>query len=337
MKIFVFAIALLFSSVLATAQNGGGSSFAFLNNPGSAKLAGLGNKSASVYRQDVMGFVVNPALINQETSNHVAFNQLIWPTGVGHSGLGYVYEHDKAGTFGVNLQYVGYGTIDGYDDIGNPIGAFRPAEYSIGIAHARQTNNFRFGGALKYAGSTISGFNAAALMVDIGGAFVHPEKDLVVGLVINNLGFLVADYSNTSNTSIPLDVRLGVTMKPEHMPVRFTVTAHHLHQWDISAPHEAEPRLPWLDMTMRHLVFGAEFIMGKNITALFGYNHQRRKELLVEDIGGISGFSFGLSMNVNAFDFTYAYGGYHRAGGTNNIGLSVNLNRLITKKNEDGQ
>nr|GFB42361.1 ATP-dependent protease ATP-binding subunit HslU [Tanacetum cinerariifolium] len=38
---------------------------------------------------------------------------------------------------------------------------------------------------------------------------------------------------NDARQPLPVDVQLGTTIKPEHMPLRFTLTAHHLQQWNI--------------------------------------------------------------------------------------------------------
>ena len=86
-----------------------------------------------------------------------------------------------------------------------------------------------------------------------------------------------------------------------------------------------------MDNIFRHVVIGAEFILNEHISVLGGYNHLRRKDLKPEQSGGFSGISLGFDLNIKAYEFVYAMGGYHVAGNNHSLSLSVNLSEITTK------
>ncbi len=92
----------------------------------------------------------------------------------------------------------------------------------------------RWGVNLKFASSGIESYRASALLFDIGGLFEHPEKELAIGMTFKNVGFFLSDYTSTANSEVPFDIHLGVTFKPEHMPVRFSLTSYNLYQGDLT-------------------------------------------------------------------------------------------------------
>ena len=68
---------------------------------------------------------------------------------------------------------------------------YRSGESALFVSKSHQISNFRFGATLKMAFSSIAGYRANAIMMDIGGLFVHPHQDFTVGLAIKNVGFVV--------------------------------------------------------------------------------------------------------------------------------------------------
>jgi hypothetical protein len=98
------------------------------------------------------------------------------------------------------------------------------------------------------------------------------------------------------------------------------------------APREQSQFSRNLDNIFRHLVFGGEFILGKqeNLFLRFGYNHQRRKELSVNNLRSFAGFSLGAGIRIKQFAIDYAFAAQHIAGSTQHIGISTNLERFRT-------
>lgn len=307
-------------------------SFTSLQQPAFAKVGGIGGINASLYDDGQPFFIYNPALLSAGNANRLLAGYGFLPGGAGLANVNYAHEFGGLGTFGASLQYLSYGTIQGYDNTGNPTTTFTPRDYTFQVAHARQANNFRFGASLKFSSTNISGYNGSALMLDIGGLFIHPDKNFTVGAVIRNFGFVTSEFTPTSKTTLPFDVQLGTSFKPAHMPIRFSLTLYRLNEWDLMTDgEEINSFNSALDNTFRHLNIGAELIINENIAVLTGYNHLRRRELKPESGGGFSGISLGIDLNIKAFEFVYALGGYHIAGNNHSFSLSANLSEIRTK------
>lgn len=310
------------------AQQPGTTAYSFLNLPYGAKLGGVGGVNVSLLANDPNLFLSNPALASDSLENRPTVNYTSFPTGIGLSSVTYSRSLDKAGLWSAGVQYLSYGKIDGYDNTGVATGTFTPKDYAVTISHVRSANNFRLGASLKLVGSDIAGYKGSAALLDMGGLFVHPNQRFTVGLTIKNFGFEWKHQSDAVDTELPFDVQAGASIKPEHMPFRFSLTLHHLYQWDLTQPDETLTNA-FADNLMRHMVVGGELLLNEHIHVLFGYNHLRRRELRLENSGGFSGFSVGMDILAKAFELAYAYGGYHVAGNANMFTLSVNLNQVI--------
>jgi hypothetical protein len=309
-----------------------GDSFTSLQQPSFAKIAGLGGVNTSLYHGGNSFFLYNPALLSEAGNHHLSLSYGLLPGGAGLSNANYNFNLIRLGTFGAGLQYLSYGQIQGYDNTGAPTQVFTPNDFTVSISHARQANNFRFGATLKFSNTSISGYSGNAMLFDLGGLFIHPEKDFTVGMAIKNFGFVTSEFSSISNTTLPFDVQVGTSLKPEHMPIRFSITLHQLQQWDLT--HDDEEINSFnssLDNMFRHVVLAAEIILNEHLSILTGYNHLRRKDLNLEQVTGFSGFSIGTSISVKAFQLVYAFGGYHVSGNTNTFTLAADLSQITTK------
>jgi hypothetical protein len=319
--------------MMVQGQSQSSSNFAFLNLSGTAKLSGLGGVNNSLYQNDINLVLVNPALLDSSQHMMASVNYGLLPVGVGLSGVTYAQSFEKLGTFAAGLQYLSYGKISSYDDRGIYIGEVKSSDFAVSISHARQANNFRLGATIKFVGSQLAGYHSNAILFDAGALFVHPKIQWTVGLSMLNFGFTTSSFSETSDSSLPFDIRLGTSIKPEHMPIRFSVTFRELQQWNLLQPEEeASGENNVLDNVFRHIVFGAEVLLSKNVNILLGYNHLRRQELKLAKAPGFSGFSVGGLIKIKTFEFVYAYAGVHPSGNVHNFTLTGNLGAMTFKK-----
>ncbi|RPD50277.1 type IX secretion system protein PorQ [Hymenobacter sediminis] len=327
----------------ATAQIGGQRAFSFLNLPTSAKLAGLGGVNVSSRDADGTMLYGNPALLNADMDGRLALGYVDYLADIKQSTAVYVFNTEKAGRFGVGLTYLSYGNFEQFDAAGNSLGQFSVNEYALSIADSYTSGAFTIGGTLKLAGSGIAGNHSFAALADVGGLFKHPEQDFTVGLVVRNAGIQLKPYDGADREPMPLDVELGTSFKPEHLPLRFSFTAHHLQQLDIvyldpnqrgqldENGEEIKPKKSLGDKIARHFVVGGELLLSKNLNLRVGYNHLQRRELRLENTSGGAGFSFGVMLRVSQFQLDYTHAGYHASGGANYFTIARNLDSLFKK------
>ena len=319
------------SSSSALAQNVR-TSFEFLRVPAAARMSALGNINVSLADRDANFFQFNPALNGDTLAGTASVNYQFYVAGIGNSSVEYVHNFDKVGTLSFGVQHLSYGTITSYDDAGNEIGDYKAGESVITISKSHQIGHFRLGGTMKLAFSNLAGYRASALMADLGGLFVHPNGRLTVGMSVTNMGMMLSDYSVTSDTRLPFDVQLGTTFKPERLPLRLSVTVLRLSNWRAYYDSLSGPKPTTLDQVARHLNFAAEVLLHRNVDLMIGYNHGIHQELKLDNGGGAPGLTFGLSVRVRSFEFTFSRSAYVAGQAGYALSLSQDMNKLLRRR-----
>ncbi|QHL87237.1 type IX secretion system protein PorQ [Nibribacter ruber] len=344
----LFLLGLLWVAVLQCtyAQIGGRSAFSFLQVPTHARVAALGGINISSGLEEVNAVTENPALMQGKTNRHLSFTHLNYLSDISQNNVQYTFDHPKYGRNAVGVQYLDYGDFTQRDAAGLEEGSFNVRDYVVTLSHASTIEHITVGGTLKGAVSNIAGNQAFATALDLGGSFKHPEKELIVGVAIKNLGLMLKPYDGSDREPLPLDIQLGVSYKPEHAPFRLSVTGHQLHRWDIvyldpnqkgtinENNEEVKEEKSFGDQLARHFVVGGEFLLSQNFQLRAGYNHLRHQELVQENAGGMAGFSFGSSIRIKAFRFDYSYAKFHVAGAGHYLTLTTDLNSFLSKAPE---
>lgn len=347
-RAFVAAVALaLGSAPSAIAQIGGQQTFSFLNLPAGAKTAALGGVNVSVRDADPTMQLSNPALLNADMDGRLALTFVDYLADIKQSTVAYAFKPQAAEAkqrFGLHLNYLSYGEFNQYDAAGNLLGQFSVNEYAAGLTYAYVQGPFTLGATGKLAVSGISGNHSVGVLADVGAVFKHPEQDFTVGLAVKNAGYQLKPYAGADREPMPLDVQLGVTVKPEHMPLRFSITAHHLQQLDIVYldPNqrgqldengvEVKKKKTLGDKIARHFAVGGELLLGKSLNVRLGYNHLQRRELRLDNAAGGAGISFGVMLRISQFQLDYTRAGLHASGAANYFTVARNLNSLFVKK-----
>lgn len=320
------------------AQLGGKKSFQFLNLPSTARTAALGGVNVSSWDEDAQMFLSNPALLDSMTNKHAGLTYQLLVADISYGTVTYVFDFGTPGTWGVGIQYLNYGDFQGFDPSGQPAGDFSGSEFALTMAYARPLGPVQLGADLKIVNSGLAGYNATAVLIDIGGIFRHPEQDLTVGLTFRNIGVILSDFTETSESELPFDVQLGLSFKPRYMPFRLSLTGYNLAQVNekLFDPTGTGDGLPaessGFDRVMRHVAIGTEILVHRNFNLRVGYNHQVRKELRLAETSGGAGLSFGFLMWIKKFELAYTRSIYHTGGGYNYFTLVTDLNTFITKK-----
>ena len=324
---------------------GGKHSFSFLQAPNSAKIAAIGGSNVSSFGDDPSMIYQNPALLNSEMNKKISFSFVGYLPGIKLNSVQYVFDKSKIGSFGAGLTYMNYGRLVRRDEGGNSEGEFFANEFVLHGTKTFNQDNFVIGITPKLAFSQIAEYTSFATVLDLGGTFNHPEKDFTVGLALQNLGFQVKKY-NDVRENLPFNVIAGFTVKPKHMPLKLSVTAHHLQQFDIVYFDESqqdeslfendsvENKAPITDKIFRHFTFGGEFILSKNFNLRMGYNYLRRRELRLNERSGGAGFSFGFMIKVKAYEIDFSKTYLNYAGRPVYLTVNVDVDKLLKRKDK---
>ncbi len=353
LKLFLLStctlILALFSTMLS-AQIGGRAVFESLNLAPSARITGLGGSLITIKDKDLALAFVNPALLNEEMHNALAFSHDFHLGGLSHGYAGYGHSIESAKmTLQFGVQYFSAGEIDAYDALEQSLGKVNASEQVIGIGASKQLyERLAIGVNLKAITSRLASFNSFGLVADIGAVYEIEEQDFSAALLFRNAGRQINPYVDGNIEPVPFEIQFGISKRLKYLPFRLSVIAHQLQQWDIryndpdqnseeenffGEPAQAEENSfsNAVDNFFRHLIFNGEFLLGanENLRIRFGYNHLRRSGLRVEGLRGLSGFSFGLGIKVSRFHIDFGQSFYHLGGSLTHFGFTTNLGEFI--------
>lgn len=305
------------------------STFSFLNTPANARLAALGGVNVSLVNKDVNFFVNNPSLSGDTLNRTGSASYQLYLADISQSNFSYQHNFRTIGSLAFNVQHMNYGSITGYDASGAELGEFSSGETALTVGKYFQSSVFRFGINVKAVFSKLAGYNSSAMGLDLGGLFVHPKKELTIGLAVKNLGVTLRDYSAASSSTLPFDIQVGTTFKPEHMPFRFSITAFGLTDFDSMEVEGDEASTA--DKVVRHLNLATELLLGKHVNILLGYNFRTRQELKLEQTSGGAGVSLGLVLNIKNLEFVVSRSGYGPTQAAYGFTLAMNMKSIMRK------
>lgn len=297
--------------------------------PGDARNAALGGRIISLADGDVMQVAQNPALLDSVSPTAVGLNFSPYFAGIYSFSGAYAANFSGIGKVGFGLSYLDYGDFVERDANGDETGEFTANDFSLNVAKSHEVGSFSIGVNLRYVQNSIDGYGSALLMGDLGGVYRAPAGDWTVALVFRNFGWVITDYSSGSG-HVPFDVQIGTSVKPEHMPVRFSVTAYNLTENEVyfesgNSINASKP-VEIADKIFRKVNLGAELMLHPRFRLLVSYNHLRQQELKLADAGKGAGFSYGLILAIRQFQIRYAHATYHAAGGTDFFTVQTNIN-----------
>ena len=133
------------------------------------------------------------ALTRIQDEFSVAISTMEWLVDTRNSYVATAYKVEGVGSFGLDLQYLDYGTIEEttvYDQDGT--GRYLSAsDLEIGLGYARElTDRFSFGIKVKFINETIADASASSVAIDLGAVFLTSffDNNLRFAAVLSNFG-----------------------------------------------------------------------------------------------------------------------------------------------------
>jgi len=323
----VLIITLFYSTLLRAQTIGGSSVYNFLKVPNTPQLSGLGGINISNISNDEGLTFNNPSLLRPEMNSqlNLVFNSLY--AGIKNYHLSGAWHAKKIETnVAFGLQYFHYGTVPETDASGNMLGTFRPVDYVVQVSADRQyEKKWYYGMTLKFIHSNYGQYRSSGIAMDAAVAYMDSSSMLQVSLVAKNMGAQIKTYADTPE-DLPFDLQLGITKRLSKAPIQFSLTAHHLHQFDIRYADTAESGKFTADKIFRHFVFATQIVLEKKVEITLAYNYLRRKELTVaEGSAGLNGFSLGLGVLFKKIQLRYARSYYTNNTAYNQLGLNLKM------------
>lgn len=329
-------------------QIGGGSTYSFLNLPVPARVAALGGNLICVKDGDLNLAYDNPSLLDSTMNNSLVLNYISYFADINYGYAAYAKHFKNIGTFSAGVDYMNYGKFTQADDNGVITGEFRAGDYLLNIGYGRPLDSvFSVGANLKTIYSAYSTYSSVGTAIDIASTYFNKKKRFTMALVLKNMGLQWKPYVAGNREPLPFEIQYGISKKLKHAPFRFSVILQHLEKWDLTYEDPANPSVTvdpltkevkqksglqkFGDKTMRHIIFGTEFLITRNLHLRVGYNYERRQELKVDTAPGMVGFSFGLGLKISKFQLSYGRAIYHLAGPSNNLSIGTSISDFYSK------
>ncbi|GAB5410791.1 MAG: hypothetical protein BalsKO_31560 [Balneolaceae bacterium] len=305
--IFILPLLVLFTVIDANAQKRVGTTSAtFLTMGVGAKGSALGHAN-SINTSGAEALYWNPAGIsikneaNSKNSGFLSVNELF--VDVSAYAASFVFPIGDSGkNFGFGVNYVDYGrqlvrTVEDQDGLGNTFGAH---DLSIGISYAQNlTENFHFGGTMKFVQQKIYDMQAQTVAVDVGFLLkTNLLNGTTLGASISNFGgkmqmdgvnseyFLDIDEGSDGNNTdipsriymdkwdIPLSFKVGVSIpaiKQENLELLLLSEAQQTNDNELNV--DSGSQLSYISNTVRfHTRVGyKDLLLGDKVDSHFTY------------------------------------------------------------------
>ena len=342
----------LFAFSIITCQSfgqiiGGSSVFNFLKLPNTSQLTALGGINVSNITDDLGMSFNNPALLRPTMHGQLltVFNSMY--AGIKNYHIMAAYSHERLKTnFACGIQYLNYGSIPQTDAAGNILGSFRPGDYVAQLSASRNyMNNWYYGVSLKFINSNYGLYRSNGIAMDAGFAYYDSTKLLQLSVVMKNMGVQLKKYDRITSDELPFDLQLGITKRLRKAPVQFSITAHHLHQFNIRYLDTTfnndnginagdKPGKFSIDNIFQHVIIAAQFFVGDKIELSTAYNRMRRAELnITGSANGINGFSLGVGVLFRKLQIRYGRAYYQNNTAYNQFGLNIRLDEYFGSGN----
>jgi hypothetical protein len=296
----------LFSGELPTYQ--------FLQNDVSARASAMAGSFVSM-TGDPAGIFYNPASIGNSTTPLASFGYTSHLLDFKSGFAAYTQEIEDIGVVGVGVNYFNFGSFDGVNDQGISTGTFNAGDMAVSLSLARPfEENFYYGITGKFIYSSIAEANSSALAADVGLLYLIPGDDPIsLGISMTNIGSQIDPYINTKE-SLPFEIKIGGTIKPQHLPLNLSVNLHRLN----------EDHNSFFDK-FTYFTVGGEFTLSKALRFRFGYNNEQRKELKIGTSAGMAGFAFGGGLVLKNVIVDYSFTSLGKIGSINRITIGLDV------------
>jgi len=298
-------------------QRAGISTAQFLKIGVGGRATAMGDAFVAI-ANDVSALYWNPAGLAQFSENQVMFAHNQWVVDINHDFVGAVYHLDDENTFGVALtslsmdemkvttEYAPFGTGEyfGFSDL------------AIAISYSKKmTDQFSFGGTVRYIEETLDKLKMRGIMVDLGTYYWTGLGSTRFAVTVTNFGndlapdgevVLVGNRTKSEwqSFSPPTMFRIGFALEPyENDEHRVTTSIQLNHPNDNS----------------ENLSLGVEYVWNKMFFARAGY----KINVDEQDI------SFGAGVNVPVsianVSIDYAFANFSRLGSAHRFSITLGL------------
>ena len=304
---------------------GGETAFNILRLPHSYRAAGLGGQNISIIDDDITMSMHNPALLANVQDRTINLTYMTYMSDSKVVGAMFNRVMGERSTAAISARDIDHGDFDGYTEDNIYTGSFSAKDMEFGLLYSYLLSDSWSGGVTaKFIYSKYESMSSVALGVDLGVNYYDTENDLSLSFAIRNLGGQVKAFEE-KHEKMPLDIQAGITKRLSHAPIMLSATLVNLNRWDKDDFYNADgSKDTFSEILFKHVIIGADFLIGKNLDLSIGYNFRTGKELST-DGSRWDGFTAGAGMHLNRLKFGVSYGKLHTSSSSLVLDFSYSL------------
>jgi long-subunit fatty acid transport protein len=298
-------------------QRAGISTAQFLKIGVGGRAAALGESFVAI-SDDASALYWNPAGLAQFSDNQVIFSHNMWLVDINHDFLGAVYHLDADNSFGISLTSLSMDKMPVTTEF-TPFGNgefFSFSDIALSVTYARRmTEQFSFGGTVKYIEETLDKLKMRGVMMDLGTYYRTGLGTTRFAVAVSNFGAELAPdgevvlvgnrkKSEWQSFAPPTIFRIGFALEPYQDDENILTTSIQLNH-----PND----------NSENVSIGVEYSWSKLLFLRGGY------KINVDE----QDYSFGAGINVPIsiaqFTFDYAYANFERLGSAHRLSIILGL------------
>lgn len=285
--------------------------FNFLTLPASSHAVALGGRNISVVDDDASLAFQNPALLANVSNNAMNVNFMTYMRGTKAGSASFTRLQGERGTWGVNAQFVGYGSMAETDVEGAEMGQMKPLDMCLsGLYTYNLSDRWAGGVAGKFIYSKYGSYSSVGLAVDLGLNYYDEEHNFSLSAVAANLGGQVKAFGD-DHERLPFNLQVGFTKGIAHAPIRISLAVTDLTRWRSRDFYFPDKPSSGGRIFMSHFNIGVEVVPSKTFYIGAGFNFRRAYEMKAAGGSHAAGLTCGAGLNIKHFKIGLAYAKYH--------------------------
>lgn len=298
-------------------QRAGISTAQFLKIGVGGRASAMGDAFIAV-ANDVSALYWNPAGLSQFSENQIIFSHNKWIVDINHDFLGAVYHLDNDNTFGIAFTALSMDKMKVTTEF-SPFGTgeyYGFSDIAIAISYSRKmTEQFSFGGTIKYMEETLDKLKMRGFMIDLGTYYWTGLGSTRFAVTVSNFGndlapdgevVLVGNRTKSEwqSFSPPTMFKIGFAFEPYEDEInRITASIQLNHPNDNS----------------ENFVIGAEYSYDKMFYLRSGY------KVNVDEQNYSFGAGVSLPISIANISVDYSFSNFTRLGSVHRFSLILGL------------
>ena len=313
--------------------------FSFFSTDFSATSLSLGG-NVIAKSDDVSLTYKTTSLLDQSQINYISFDYLTLSNEINLISFVYANKLKKIGMYNFGVKNLNYGNFQGYDVNGFQTNEFHANDLIFFTGVSKMiTKELTLGLNLELLNSNYESFSALAIASNTSLTYNNKKRKLIFSFSLNNLGRQINGFTDIKE-KVPTSLKFGMSKSLNHLPFTYYISLHDLQRFNISGPVQASQSYrddeTILKKMFYHVNIGGELNpFKKNLFLRFGFNFQKRYQMMVRNIPQLAGFSSGVGIKFSSFTLDYAIISNHISSVSNVFSLKMNLSSFVPNGKKD--